>query len=174
MLVEYLAWAAISLWLLVVVSWTIWLVTYPFRQPSIGTHAKAGLQDLEQRRKEWKNVRQLWLVGLTIPAALVADHKDHGVIRWLMGAALLVIVVGEVRAWLSGNEPGAHVRNWKALGPVVVTGGGQGLILIDGLSGDSYWWVVAVVAMVFILAEFEPRFRSWIRRRSDGAAPEPP
>jgi hypothetical protein len=173
-LVEYLAWAGISLWLLVVVSWTIWLVTYPFRQPSTGTHAKAGLEDLGARRKEWKNVRQLWLFGLTIPAALVAGHKDHGVIQWLLVAAMLVIVVWEVRTWLSGNEPGVHVRDWKALGPVVVTGGCQGLILIDGLSGDSYWWVLAVVALVFILAEFEPWFRSWMRRRSDGAAPEPP
>jgi hypothetical protein len=116
-LVEYLAWAGISLWLLVAVSWTIWLVTFPFRQPSTGTHAKAGLQDLEQRRKESKNVRQFWLVGLTMPAALVADHKDHGVTRWLLVAALLVIVVWEVRAWLSGNEPGAHVKGLEGRRP---------------------------------------------------------
>jgi hypothetical protein len=172
-LVEDLAWAGISLWLVVVVPRTIWLLTYPFRQPAAGTHAKRGLEDLEERRKEWKNVRQLWLVGLIVPSALVADHKDHGVISWLLVAALLVIVVWEVRAWFSGNEPGTHVGDWRSLGPVVVTAAGQGFILINGLVG-SYRWILAIVALVFILAEFEPRFRSWMKRRSDGAAPEPP
>jgi hypothetical protein len=168
-LIDDLAWACIALWLLIAVPWTIWLLTYRSRRPSAGKHAKAGLQDYAERQKQWKDVRQLWLVGMTMPTALVTSHRDYGVTRWSLGAALLVIAVWEVQAWFSASEPGARARNWKALGPVIVTAPALGLLLLNGTGADTYLPVLAIVAMIFILAELEPSLRSWMIRRSGGS-----
>jgi len=113
---DILIWVAIALASLIAAAVVAPLAfaRVPGWRSASGAHARPMLVEPADRRKAWHLFRVFLLVPSTLVALLVVESKDHTA-RWLVGIAIVLIVIWELGSCFGLSEPGARKKAWHEL-----------------------------------------------------------